>query len=231
MTGSLAALIAAALAFAGGHLTLSHPPIRNRLVAGLGEGPFRGVYSLVAAACLAWLVMAYNAAPHVEVWIAGVWARWVVLAVMACATVLLVCGLTAANPTLAGMEGLASGATVGGGIFAVTRHPVLWAFALWALAHVLARGDVAALILFGALAGLALAGMAHIDHRRRAADDATFRWLDATTSALPFAALIRGRAHFAFSAIGWWRMALAGAVFVALVALHGPVIGPSPLPW
>ncbi len=224
MTGSLAALAAAALAFAASHLALSHPPLRNRLVAGLGVRPFRALYSLIAIACLTWLVMAYDAAPEIVVWAAGDVARWVTLAVMLCATVLLVCGLSAPNPTRAG-------AMAGGGIFAITRHPVLWSFALWALGHMLVRGDVAALILFGALAGLALGGMAHIDYRRRAADDTTFRWLDATTSALPFAALIRGRAHFAFAAIGWWRIVLSGAVFVALVALHGPVIGPDPLPW
>ena len=175
--------------------------------------------------------MAYNRAPHIEAWIAGDWARWVVLGVMACATVLLVCGLTAANPTLAGMEGLAWGATVGDGIFAVTRHPVLWAIALWAACHALARGDLAAIVLFGALAALALIGMAHIDRRRRAADDTTFRWLDATTSAVPFRALIQGRAHLSLGAIGWWRLGLSVVVFVAMVALHAPVIGLDPLPW
>ena len=231
MTGSLAAVAAAALAFAGSHLALSHPPIRNRLIARLGAAPFRALYSLVAIAGLVWLVMAYDAAPHVEVWLAGAWARWVMLGVMGCATVLLVCGLTAPNPTLVGAERLASGAFVGGGIFAVTRHPVLWAFALWAAGHALVRGDLAALVLFGALGGLALAGMAHIDHRRRAADETTFRWLDATTSAVPFAALAAGRAHLSFAAIRWWRLALSLAVFAALVALHAPVTGLDPLPW
>ncbi len=231
MAGSLANVIAAALVFAGSHLALSHPPIRSRLIARLGEGPFRGVYSLVAAACLVWLVIAYNRAPHVEIWMAGGWARWVVLGVMLCATVLLVCGLTAPNPTLAGAERLASGAMVGGGIFAVTRHPVLWAVALWAGAHALVRGHAAAIVLFGALAGLALIGMAHIDRRRRAADDTTFRWLDATTSAVPFRALLDGRAHLSLAAIGWWRLGISLVVFVGMVALHAPVTGLDPLPW
>jgi uncharacterized membrane protein len=231
VTGSLTALIVAALAFAGTHLVLSHPPVRNRLVARLGEKAFRALYSVVAAACMAWLVMAYSGASHVVAWVAGDWARWIVLAAMACATVLLVCGLTSANPTLAGAEGLADGATVGGGIFAVTRHPVLWAIALWAGGHVLVRGDGAAVVMFGALAGLALIGMAHIDRRRRAVGDATFRRLDAITSAVPFRALFEGRAHFSFSAIGWWRLALALVVFVATVALHAWVIGLDPLPW
>jgi uncharacterized membrane protein len=167
----------------------------------------------------------------VEAWVAGDWARWIVLGVMACATVLLVCGLTSANPTLAGAEELADGATVGGGIFAVTRHPVLWAIALWAAGHILVRGDWAAIVMFGALGGLALIGMAHIDRRRRAAGDATFRRLEAITSAVPFRALLEGRAHLSFSDIGWWRLALALAVFAGTVALHAPIIGPNPLPW
>jgi len=147
------------------------------------------------------------------------------------AAVLLVCGFTAPNPTLVGTERLGSGPMVGGGIFAITRHPVLWSVALWAGAHALVRGDLAAIILFGTLAGLALIGMAHIDLRRSAAGDTTYRWLDATTSAVPFQALLTGRAHLTFAAIGWWRLALALAVFVGLIALHAPVTGLDPLPW
>ena len=231
MTAALANQIVAALVFTGSHLALSHPPIRSRLIAGLGERLFRAIYSLVAVGGLTWLVMAYNRAPHMEIWVVGDWARWVVLVVMLCATVLLVCGFTAPNPTLAGAEGLASGPTVGGGIFAVTRHPVLWSVALWAGAHAMVRGDAAAIVLFGTFAGIALIGMAHIDHRRRAADDTTFRWLDATTSAVPFGALLAGRAHLSFAAIGWWRLGLALAVFVGMVALHAPVTSLDPLPW
>src|SRR5437870_4695038 len=38
------------LGFAGSHLVLSSLPVRQRIVTRLGEGPFRGLYSLVAFA-------------------------------------------------------------------------------------------------------------------------------------------------------------------------------------
>jgi hypothetical protein len=43
--------------------------------------------------------------------------------------------------------------------------------------------------------------------------------------------LLAGRAHLSFAAIGWWRLGLALAVFVGMVALHAPVTSLDPLPW
>jgi len=45
------------------------------------------------------------------------------------------------------------------------RHPMLTGFAIWAVAHLLVRGDVAALILFGGLAAWALASILLINAR------------------------------------------------------------------
>ena len=55
----MASLIAACVAFVGSHFLLSHP-LRAPLVARLGTGPFMGLYSLVALASFAWLVVAYR---------------------------------------------------------------------------------------------------------------------------------------------------------------------------
>ncbi len=229
MTGTLGTLLAAAAFFVASHLVLSSPALRAPLVARLGERAFLGLYSVVALAALAWLVLAYNAAPYVELWPLSAWAPYVPLAVMPFAAILLVCGLTTKSPTAIG-GGAPPADDPAPGILKVTRHPVLWAIVLWALAHVPPNGDAASLILFGALAGLSAAGMPSIDRRRRATLGDAWKRLAETTSVWPFAALVSGRARLGFGEIGVWRILGVVALYLALLLLHAPVIGPSALP-
>jgi hypothetical protein len=58
----LGSITAAAIAFVGTHLLLSHP-LRQPIVGAVGNGAFLGVYSAIAAATLAWLALAYRAPP------------------------------------------------------------------------------------------------------------------------------------------------------------------------
>ncbi len=229
MTGTLSASAAAAAFFIASHLILSSPALRGPLVARLGERAFRGLYSVVALAALVWLIRAYGAAPYVELWPQFAWVRHVPLVVMPFAAVLLVCGLTTKSPTAIG-GGAPPADNPAPGILAVTRHPVLWAIVLWALAHVPPNGDAASLILFGALAMLSLAGMPSIDRKRREALGAAWEPVARTTSVLPFAALASGGAKLRFGEIGVWRILGGVALYLALLLLHAPVIGPSALP-
>ena len=87
--GSIDAVVAAAAAFVGSHLVLSHL-LRRRLVDAIGEAPFQGVYSVVALLTFAWLVVAYRKAPlTAPLWPVGdgLWA--VVTVVMLIASILL----------------------------------------------------------------------------------------------------------------------------------------------
>ena len=111
----------------------------------------------------------------------------------------------------------------------VNRHPVMWAITLWALAHMMANGDVASLIFFAAFAGLALAGMPAIDRRRRAMMGDAWDSFEAVTSVLPFAALARGRARVNLGQIGVWRIAGGVLLYGLLLFGHRAVIGVSPL--
>ena len=228
MTGSLTILFIAAVFFVVSHFALSHPPLRGSLVARLGEKAFRAVFGLVALAAIIWLVKAYGAAPYVELWPTAAWMRRVVLIVMPLAAILLVAGLTARNPTAMywnnpeGDEPLP-------GILMVTRHPVMWAVVLWALAHMIANGDAASLIFFAAFAGLALAGMPAIDRRRRMMMGEAWTSFEAATSVLPFAAVAGGRAKFSPRRIGIWRIAGGVLLYGILLFGHRAVIGVSPL--
>lgn len=230
MTGTINDLFLAMLAFIGSHLLLSSLPVRTPLVRGLGEGPFRLVYSAVAAVTLAGVVMAYNAAPYVELWPQRPEHRWVPLLLLPFASILLLAGLTTRSITMVGGERFAGGVQAARGIVTVTRHPFLWGVLLWAVGHAVANGDLASLLLFGGFAVLATAGMAHIDHRRAVTLGSEWGPLALTSSVFPFVAVIQRRTRIDWAGIGWWRLVAGLALYVALLYLHAPVIGFSALP-
>lgn len=70
--------------------------------------------------------------------------------------------------------------------------------------------------------------MVSIDRKRRRALGPVWDAFEAQTSRLPFAAILSGRTRFAFSEFHLWQIALAAALFAAIIWLHG-IVGPSPL--
>jgi uncharacterized membrane protein len=226
------ALIAATLAFVGGHFLLSSRPLRPWLKDRYGERAFRAIYSVAMTVALVWMVAAYRAAPFVPVWEPPPALAWIPLLVMPFASVLLVAGLTSPNPTLVGGERFLDGApgSPAVGILSVTRHPFLWATGLWALSHLAANGDISSIVLMSGIAILSFGGMHHIDLRRESNLGATWGPMKLTTSVLPFAAALAGRTQIDWRGIGWWRPALGLVVYAALLHLHLGLIGVSPLP-
>lgn len=230
MTGTLWHLAAAAGTFVGGHFALSMIPVRTRLVAAVGELPFLGLYSVVAASALGWMVWAFVAAPPVALWAPPAGFRHLAVTVMPLVCILIACGYATPNPTAVavGSHGsIAGGAT---GIIKVTRHPVMWGIALWAIVHGLANGDAAAVLFFGGFALLALGGAAHLDRRKRARDPVAWDAFVATAPFVPMAAVLAGRTRVSLGEIGWWRIGAGLALYAILLGLHEPVLGVSPLP-
>jgi uncharacterized membrane protein len=113
------------------------------------------------------------------------------------------------------------------GILTVTRHPVMWAFGLWALLHILANGDLAGLIFFGAFAALALLGTLAIEAKKRRNWSAeSWQVFAAATSNLPFLAIAQGRTRSDWRGLGWKTPTIALALYVAIVFwFHPQVIG------
>ena len=70
MTGTLAHLVMATIAFVGAHIVLSSRPIRDSIVAQIGARPFLAFYSAAVALPFVWMIAAYIHAPYVELWIA-----------------------------------------------------------------------------------------------------------------------------------------------------------------
>ncbi len=211
------------------HMIPARPRLRARLTRAIGERAYLTLYGLVSALVLAWLIAAAGRAPYIPLWPETAWTRWVPNLLMPPAILLAVFGIGAPNPL-----SIASRKTgfdpARPGIAGLTRHPLLWALALWALGHLIANGDLAHVILFGLFAGFALLGMVLIDRRRRRMlGEETWRRLAACCPALPFAALVTGR----WRPRGWphpGRLLLAAAIWAVLLWLHPLVIGTSPLP-
>ena len=206
-------LLLATAAFLGTHL-VSSTPLRPRLVAALGEWPYRGLYSLAALATLAWMIWAYATAPHEPLWRGPLTAPYVA---MPLAFVLLACGYWR-NPTMVGADKLLKSAEPARGIIRVTRHPIMWAVMLWAASHLAARGESKAVVFFGAFLLLAAVGTLLMDSRRKANPD--WARFAAVTSNIPFLAVAQGRNRIAWREIGWLRPLIGLAAFLAVLAIH-----------
>lgn len=218
----MSSLVFAVAAFVGTHFLMSHP-LRGAIVGRLGERGFMGVYSLVAFATLGWVYLAWQGVPPQDpLWPVGdgLWA--VATVIMLVASVLLV-GSLIGNPALPDPDAATKPVPAARGVYAVTRHPMMWAFGLWALVHILVYPIPAQIVLAVGIAILSLVGAALQDAKKRALQPQRWREWEARTSYLPFAAIAAGRARFG----GFRPHDLAGGVVVWLAATwaHIPLAG------
>ncbi|MFP6710230.1 MAG: NnrU family protein [Rhodospirillales bacterium] len=230
MTGTLSHLGIAMLAFIASHLVMSSAPIRDPLLRKIGERGFMGIYSLVAAAIIYWVVAAYNAAPDVEYWQPHTAFKHLSLSLMIVVCIFIVASLTPKNPTMAGASAnqLRDGPR---GIFRITRHPMMWGVGLWGVLHVLANGDVASLIFFGGFGVLAIFGTVLIDRRKARTHGAAWLVYANQSSHIPFAAILAKRTKFSAKEIGWLPVILGIGLYLVLLILHETVFGIAPMPW
>jgi uncharacterized membrane protein len=217
----LEVLLLACAVFLATHFVPS-TPLRGMLVNGLGQWGYTGLYSAVALALIGWMSWAYARAPMEPLW-QGV--RWLPALVMPLSFVLLACGLFASNPTIVGMYRLLKNADPARGIIRVTRHPVMWAFLLWALAHLLARGDLKSLVFFGSFALLAGVGTLLIDHRKQQSLGENWARFATVSSNLPFLAILQGRNRFDAKEIGWRNPAIGLALYALFFWVHPLLFG------
>ena len=154
-------LVLAAAVFLGTHF-VSSTPLRSGLVGMLGEKAYLGAYSLVSLLTVAWMVWAYARAPYERLWAADEFKVWAVV-LMPVSLIFIAAGGLTKNPSAVRQEGTLRSLGEPRGILRVTRHPIQWGIALWALLHVIARGDEASLIFFGGFALLSILGTVFID--------------------------------------------------------------------
>jgi uncharacterized membrane protein len=216
------AVIAAAVAFVGSHFLLSHP-LRKPLVGVVGDRGFQGVYSLVALLTFGWLIVAYRNAPMTPpLWAAGdgLWA--LVSVVMLIASILLM-GSVVRNPALPAGSRPGTIPETARGVFAVTRHPMMWSVALWGLCHIAVFPVTKNIVVAAAMVILALVGAALQDVKKEQLQPELWRAWESKTSYLPFAAVAAGRARLG----GFGMHAILGGIVIWLAAtwVHLPASG------
>jgi len=143
-------LIIGLVLFIGVHaFTMARGP-RGALIARLGEGPYKGIYSLLSLLGIVLISIGfgqYRQDDYLQVWDPPVWTRHLALLLVLPAFVMFVA------------------AYFPGRIKRTLKHPMLAGIKLWALAHLLANGDLGSMLLFGSL--LAWAVAARISAKRR----------------------------------------------------------------
>ena len=131
-------LILGIIVLIGIHFVPAFPDLRDSLMARLGRNGYRARFSVVSLLGLALVVWGFAKAPVVQIWAPPVWTRHLALLLMLPVFPLL---LAAYLP---------------GKIKAKVRHPMLAAIKFWALAHLIANGDLASIILFGSFLAYAV---------------------------------------------------------------------------
>ena len=218
-------LVVAALFLLGTHFGISSTHLRAQLIAAAGERTYLALYSLISFVAIAWLVVAWRFSPYDELWPPTTALRLIPILVMPLALLLLVSGLSQPNPTAVGASPDPDTTEPARGILRVTRHPVMWGFALWALSHILPNGDLASLLFFGTFAVLALVGTRLIDHKRMRRAEPGWGVFMQATSNLPFQAILEHRQQFRPREIGLARVAAALALYVLLILVHPWLFG------
>ena len=143
-------LICGLALFIGVHLLTTMTAVRAGLVERLGANGYKGLYSLGVAAGLVLIVYGYGQAPVVPVWFPPAWTRHVAMLLMLPVFPLLVLS------------------QLPGRLKTTIHHPMLLAVMLWAIAHLIAKGTQASMLLGGALLAWAAYDFISVRQRERA---------------------------------------------------------------
>lgn len=146
----LVLMILGLVLFLGAHILTTQRKLRGRLVASMGEGPYKGVYSLVSLAGLVLIVWGfghYRATEWVQVWNPPTALKHLNVALMLPAVILVVA------------------AYIRGRIYTKVKHPMLAGVKLWAFGHLLANGDLGGIILFGSFLAWGVYDRISLKHR------------------------------------------------------------------
>jgi uncharacterized membrane protein len=160
---------------------------RQRSIARLGEGAWKGLYSVLSIAGFALVVWGWGAARQqpVLLWVPPIWTRHLAGLLM-----------------LASFVMLAAAYVPGNAIKARLKHPMVLGVKTWAVAHLLANGTLAALLLFGSFLVWAIFDFRSARQRDRAAGTAYPGGRSGPTLVTVVVGIVAWAA-FAFWAHGW----------------------------
>jgi uncharacterized membrane protein len=144
-------LILGLVIFLGTHVFTMRRDARAAAIARLGERPYKALYSLVSLLGLVLIVWGfgrYRAYEWIDVWYPPVWTRHLALLLVWAAFIAFVA------------------AYLPGRIKRALKHPMLAGVKIWALAHLLANGDLGSILLFGSILAWAVAARISVKRRR-----------------------------------------------------------------
>jgi uncharacterized membrane protein len=130
----LATMILGLAMFFGVHTLTTMRAPRAALIARIGDGPYKALYSvasLIGIILIAYGFSQYRAAGMIEIWNPPRWLRHVNNLLLWPAFICI------------------AAAYIPGDIKRVLKHPMLVGIKLWAFGHLLANGDLGSIILFG----------------------------------------------------------------------------------
>jgi uncharacterized membrane protein len=142
-------LVSGILLFAGVHFVPALlPTLRGAAIQRLGEGPYKGTFSLLLLASFALIIVGWRNTVPTPLYQPPGALHDVALGLIAVAFLLLVVSTRRSR------------------LRALVRHPQLTGVALWGVAHLLLNGDNRAIVLFGGMALWALVEMVAISKRQ-----------------------------------------------------------------
>ena len=167
---------------------------RQAMMARVGEGPWKAIYSLASLVGLVLIVWGYGLSrlDPVVLWEPPVWTRHIAILLNLVAFILFAAFLLPA-----------------GRLKAQLGHPMILSIKVWAIAHLIANGTLADLVLFGSFLGWAV-----FDFRAS-------RMRDKATGVVPIAGVLRNDIL---------AVALGAVVWAAFLwRVHAWLIGVGPL--
>jgi uncharacterized membrane protein len=149
----MAILVLGLVIFLGLHSTrMVSESGREKAIARIGEGPWKGIYSLISAIGFVMIVWGFARARFEapQLWTPPPGARHVTMLLMLVAVILFASYLFKRSH-----------------ITVAVHHPMLWSVFLWSAGHLLANGSAADLVLFGAFLVWSAADLASAYARNR----------------------------------------------------------------
>jgi uncharacterized membrane protein len=216
----LTSLAISASLFVGLHFLLSHP-LRAAFVPRLGTAGFQLLYSVVAIATFLLMVRDFGKVPDAAPWWVAGDALWALATLLMLAGSILFMGSLIGNPALPAPNAKDAAARPARGVFAITRHPMMWGFALWALVHAAVDAQPKTLILCAAMGFLALAGSAGQDRKKAVVMGDAWRGWAARTAFVPFSGQLSGRIPWADARLRPHDLAGGFAIWMAASWAHG----------
>ena len=186
------------------------------MVKAMGNAGFQIAYSVVSLATLAWVYFAFTAAPPADLPGTGQ-IGWAIATLITLPVMVLYAGSMMGNPALPTPKAEEQARAEPKGVLKVTRHPMMWGFALWALSHMILFWSVRTMITAFAIALLALIGAKFQDRKKQVLMGEAWAEWESKTSFWP-----RWGALPSAGALPW---ALGLIFFVFLSWLHLPIGG------